>query len=86
MLRKLSSAVDSTRLRSFVKKANMPAGVLPNMDIHHSGSAAGQIYGQLAAPPTPTSNRVRTQFPITPRQLPPPPAAGVRFGASTSFL
>ena len=69
MLRKLSSALSSKRLRNFIKKANM----MQNMNVHHQGTMANQIYSQLAARPK-TNNRGATQFPQVDRVLPSPPA------------
>ena len=72
MLRKLSSAVDSRKLRTFVKRAN----IMQSMNVHQTGTDANLIYGQLAARPK-TNNRVATRFPLMDRQLPPPrPASG----------
>lgn len=70
MLRKLSSAINSKRLRMFLKKEAM----FSQMNTHQSGTVANQIYSQLAAAPK-TNNRVQTQFPLVQTTMPSPPPA-----------
>ena len=72
MLRKLSSALSSKRLRSFVKRANMAA----NMNVHRQGTMANQIYSQLAAAPK-TNNTVSTAFPVIQKVMPPPKSKSI---------
>lgn len=70
MLRKLSSAINSKRLRMFLKKEAM----FSQMNTHQSGTVANQIYSQLAAAPK-TNNTVKVQFPLVQTTMPPPPPA-----------
>lgn len=71
MLKKLSSALSSKRLRNFIKKGGVP--IVEDMNVHQKGTMANQIYSQFAAAPR-TNNRVAAQHPLITRQLPPPPA------------